>query len=370
MTGLLIGIAAVLVFAILLLIFRIQTLVNVMKGSYTNRVNSSNKFHALGLVLFMTIGLGLFFWYSSVATEHYLPKAVSEHGVKTDLMFWVTMSILCFAFIVTNVFLFVFAYKYQYKANNKAFFYPDNHKLEMIWTVIPAIVMAILVFYGWKEWSEITKQEPKDAVVIEIMGKQFAWQVRYPGKDMTLGNYHFTKIDASNEFGVDFTDKASYDDFMPTELYIPKGKPVLLRVRARDVLHSVFAPHFRLKMDAVPGMPTKFWFVPTKTTETIREELGNPNFNYEIACTEVCGRGHFAMRFIIKVVELDEYNKWYAEQKTFVDLNKEYVLSKAPKELIPLIGKDAPALEAPLQTVIPVVDTTTAIADTTQKLKL
>lgn len=371
MTGLLIGIAAVLVFAILLLIFRIQTLVNVMKGSYSNRVNSSNGFHALGLVIFMTIGLGLFFWYSSIAPEHYLPKAVSEHGVRTDLMFWITMSILCFAFVVTNVFLFVFAYKYQYREDKKAFFFPENHKLEVVWTVIPAIVMAILVSYGWKEWASITKEEPKDSVVIEIMGKQFAWQVRYPGKDMALGNYHFTKIDASNEFGVDFTDKLSYDDFMPTELYIPKGRPVLLRIRARDVLHSVFAPHFRLKMDAVPGMPTKFWFIPTKTTETIREELGKPDFNYEIACTEVCGRGHFAMRFVIKVVEPEQYEKWFAEQKTFVSLNKDYVLSKAPEHLKSLIGVDEPVTAPATSAVIPVADTTQPVmADSTLKLKL
>ncbi|TAH25609.1 MAG: cytochrome c oxidase subunit II [Cytophagales bacterium] len=347
MTGMLISLAVVLVLAILLLIFRIQTLVKVMKGDYQDTVKPSNGYHALGLVIFMVIGFALFFWYSSVASHHYLPKAVSEHGVKTDLMFWVTMSILCFAFIVTNIFLFAFAYKYQYKKDNKALFYPDNHKLEIVWTVIPAIVMAILVFYGWKEWSEITKEAPKDAVVVEIMGKQFAWQVRYPGKDNSFGAYHFTKIDASNEFGLDFSDKSSYDDFIPSELYIPKGKPVLLRIRARDVLHSVFAPHFRLKMDAVPGMPTKFWFTPTKTTAQIREELGNPDFNYEIACTEVCGRGHFAMRFVIKVVEEAEYEEWYKTQKTFVEMNQEYVLSKATSDELKKLVMPQPNNEPP-----------------------
>lgn len=361
MTGLLIGIAAVLVFAILLLIFRVQTLVKVMKGSFNDRVSSSNGFHALGLLLFLIIGLGLFFWYSSVASAHYLPRAASDHGVRTDLMFWITMAVLTFAFVMTNVFLFVFAYKYQYKEGNKAYFYPENHKLEMIWTVIPAIVMAVLVFYGWKEWSAITKDAPKESVVVEIMGKQFAWQVRYPGKDLAFGDYHFTKIDASNEFGIDFNDKASYDDFLPTELYVPKGQPVLLRIRARDVLHSVFAPHFRLKMDAVPGMPTKFWFTPNKTTVQIREELGNPEFNYEIACTEVCGRGHFAMRYVIKVVEPEEYEEWFASQKSFVEMNKEYVLTKAPEFLKSLVGKDEPASITPV-IVIPVLDTTASAA--------
>ena len=166
-------------------------------------------------------------------------------------------------------------------------------------------------------------------------------------------------IVASNEFGIDFKDSASYDDFMPTELFIPKGHPVLLRIRARDVLHSVFAPHFRLKMDAVPGMPTKFWFIPTKTTSQIREEVGNPEFNYEIACTEVCGRGHFAMRFIIKVVEQDEYDVWYAEQKSFVEQNKEYVLTKAPEGLKRLVGE---AVETPASVpVISVADTSSSV---------
>jgi cytochrome c oxidase subunit 2 len=358
MTGVIIAVSVLLVLAILLLIFRIQTLVRVMKGTYDDSVSPTNGYHGLGLIIFLIIGLGLFFWYSSVAPQHYLPRAVSEHGVKTDMLFWFTMTILTIAFVIVNLFLFVFAYKYQYKEGRKAYFYPENHKLEMVWTVIPAIVMAVLVFYGWKEWSEITKEEPKDSVVVEIMGKQFAWQVRYPGKDLQLGNYHFTKIDASNEFGIDFTDKASFDDFLPSELYIPKGKPVLLKIRARDVLHSVFAPHFRLKMDAVPGMPTKFWFVPTKTTKQIREELGNPEFNYEIACTEVCGRGHFAMRFIIKVVEPDEYDSWLASQKTFVEMNKEYVLSKASEELKKLVQ-----IEKEVQpSVQSVVDTTKVLA--------
>jgi cytochrome c oxidase subunit 2 len=360
MTGILISVAVILVIAILLLIFRVQTLVKVMNGTHGNSVSSSNGYQALGLLLFMVIGLGLFFWYSSVASKHYLPEASSVHGVKTDLMFWVTMAILTFAFVITNIFLFAFAYKYRYNEKKKAHFYPDNSKLEVVWTVVPAIVMAILVFYGWREWSEITKEEPKESVLIEIMGKQFAWQVRYPGKDMKLGNYHFTKIDASNEFGLDFTDKSSYDDFMPTEMYVPNGKPVVLKIRARDVIHSVFAPHFRLKMDAVPGMPTKFWFIPTKTTAKMREELGNPDFNYEIACTEVCGRGHFAMRFVIKVVEPAEYNSWYASQKTFVEMNPEYVYNLAPNALKGLIKLDK-KVETPIPNNNPLNDTTTAV---------
>jgi len=308
-----------------------------MRGSYQKTVGMSNRVNGFLLLAVFILGLIGFAWITIHSSQYHLPEASSIHGKKTDLMFWVTMAILCFAFIVTNIFLFFFSWKYQYEEGRKAYFYPENHRLEVIWTVIPAIVMAILVFYGWKEWSEITQQEPKGSEVIEVMGKQFAWQVRYPGADNKLGTYNFKNIDASNEFGIELADSASYDDFIPQQLHMPVGKPVLLRIRARDVLHSVYMPHFRVKMDAVPGMPTKFWFTPTKTTMQMRDELGNPEFNYELACAEICGTGHYAMRFIIVVDELDEYEKWKKEQKTYVASNLDYVMAnrKVIKGLLP-----------------------------------
>jgi cytochrome c oxidase subunit 2 len=119
---------------------------------------------------------------------------------------------------------------------------------------------------------------------------------------------------------------------MAREIHIPKNRPVLLKIRAKDVLHSVFLPHFRVKMDAVPGMPTKFWFVADKTTKEMRAELNNPEFNYELACTEVCGRGHFSMRKILIVEDEADFNKWVASQPTWLSRNREY-LSKVPANL-------------------------------------
>jgi cytochrome c oxidase subunit 2 len=318
-------ISVLLVLAILFLLIRIQTLVSVMKGTYSKRVDSSNKIHAFLFIVFLILGSIAFFWSATSASEYYLPEASSEHGVRTDTLFWLTMGILVFAFIVTNIFLFVFAYRYQYKEGNKAYFYPENHTLELVWTVVPAIVMSILVFYGWKEWSSITKPEPDNSEVIEVFAQQFSWQVRYTGPDGKLGDHNFKLIDATNTLGIDFNDKAAMDDFTAPVLRVPKGKPVLLRIRARDVIHSVFLPHFRIKMDAVPGMPTKFWFTPTKTTKEMREELGNANFNYEMACAEICGRGHFAMRFVVVVEEPEEFEAWKSEQKPISKINAEYV---------------------------------------------
>lgn len=323
--------AAILVIAILVVIFRLQVLSAVLKGRYEQRVGKGNAVNAFLFVAIFVVGLIAFWMSYTDASQHFLPESASLHGVRTDKLFWFIMAILVFAFLVTNALLYVFPFMYKYQEDRRAYYYPDNHKLEMIWTIIPAVVMAGLVFYGYKEWTAITSPAPKDAEVIEVMGKQFAWQVRYPGADNKLGKYDYRLIDAVNEFGMSFEDSASYDDFIPRELHMPKGQPVLLNIRARDVLHSVFLPHFRVKMDAVPGMPTKFWFVPSLTTSEMRVKTGNPNFNYELACTEICGRGHYAMRFIVVVDEPADYEKWKASQATFASLNADYVAEKAPK---------------------------------------
>jgi cytochrome c oxidase subunit 2 len=140
-------------------------------------------------------------------------------------------------------------------------------------------------------------------------------------------------IDASNEFGLDLSDKNTFDDFKSLELHLPKGKEIQLKIRAKDVLHSVFLPHFRLKMDAVPGMHTTFKFVATKSTADMREETGNPNFNYEMACTEICGRGHFSMKFPVFVHDtVEDYEKWMASQEAWLKQNPEY-LQRVPVEL-------------------------------------
>lgn len=325
MNSLIIGLAVVLILSILFLLFRIQALVTIVKGSH-KRVGMSNRINgALMLIVPITL-LALTVWYSPIAAKSFLPEASSEHGIATDNLFWTSITIISLMFLITNAGLFWFAYRYQYKEGRQASFFHDNTRLEVFWTIVPAVIMALLVFFGWKTWSDIMREPPKEAVQVEIMGKQFAWQVRYPGKDGKLGNHDFRLIDdvAGNEFGIDFDDKASNDDFLARELYIPKGQPVLFKIRARDVLHSVFAPHFRVKMDAVPGMPTQFHFVPTKTTEEMRTQLNNPEFNYELACTEICGRGHFAMKFTIVVVEPEEFKKWYAEQTPFLETNPQF----------------------------------------------
>ena len=333
MMSLIIGLGALLVLIILYLIFRVGSLVNIAKGKPDDRVSPNNGVHATLFMVFMLAGLGGFFWYSYTFFNDYTLPVASEHGVKTDHLFWITMGVTVVAFTIISIVMFIFLYSYQYDKNRKAKFFPDNHYLELTWTIIPAIVLAVLIFTGLSAWNKITAPASDEAEVIELVAQQFAWTARYPGvKDNELGNYNFKMIDPVNEFGLDLSDKNTFDDFKSLELHLPKGKEVLLKIRAKDVLHSVFLPHFRVKMDAVPGMPTQFKFIPTLTTAEMRDKIGNQNFNYELACTEICGRGHFSMKMTVVVDEPEAYEAWKKSQEAWLKLNPDY-LNKVPAAL-------------------------------------
>jgi len=342
-----IGLGVVLVLAILFMIFRIGGLMGVAKDK--NAEDPWNNINAILFMVFMIAGLAGFFWYSVKHMGTYEPPVASEHGQVTDDLFWITMWVTVFAFTIIFIAMFWFTYTYRYNKNRRAEFFADNHFLEITWTVIPAIVLALLIFKGLRVWNDITSPASKDAVVVEVVGQQFFWSVRYPGaKDKVLGHHNYKLIDASNEFGLDLTDKNSFDDFKSGTLYLPKGREVLLKIRAKDVIHSVFLPHFRVKMDAVPGMETQFKFTPTKTTEEIREEMNNPAYNYEMACTEVCGKGHFSMKFPVIVVEAEEYDKWMASQESWLKQNPDYM------KYVPANLKEAAMIKAGLPMTAPV----------------
>jgi cytochrome c oxidase subunit II len=338
MFNLLIFFGVFFIIAIIFLLFRIQGLIGVVKGKRKEEidtdevVNKNNRTNAILLMVFMVVGITVLIWYSFGNFGEYFIPIASEHGERTDNLFWITTGITGFVFILTNILLFYFSYKYRYKKEKKALFYPDNIKLEIVWTLVPAVVLTSLVIGGLQTWSNIMGEPPQDAEVVEMLGYQFAWRARYPGPDGKFGAHDYRLITAVNEFGLDLSDQAAFDDFIPREIYLPVNRPVVFRIRARDVIHSVFAPHFRLKMDAVPGMTTRFWFVPNKTTRDMRNELNNPDFNYEIACAEVCGRGHFSMRIVVVVVEEDEYRNWYGQQRSFLAMNPD-LISQVPEAL-------------------------------------
>lgn len=370
----LIGILAI-VFIVLtvMVVGKTQSLISGTKNTSATEesaVGSSNNTNAIALIVFWIIAVIAFIWSFVSSKKHFLPEASSIHGKETDFWFWVSMSVITVPFLLVNTLLFFFAYKYRYRKGKMATFYPHNNKLEVIWTVIPAIVMAGLVFTGLIVWNNITSDAPADAEEIEIMGKQFGWEIRYPGVDNNkLGRYDYRLIDdaTQNVQGIDFTDPNSFDDFTSsTEMHIPKGKPVKLKIRARDVLHSVFIPHMRVKMDAVPGMPTTFWFVADKSTNDMRQELGNPDFDYEIACTEICGRSHFAMKLKLVVDEEADFVKWKKDQKPFLTQNPSFI-EKVPAALKAKAMKYLPVEET--ETAASTSDSTSAVGSASAMLK-
>jgi cytochrome c oxidase subunit II len=334
MTSLIIILSVALVLGILYMIFRVGNLISIAKGRKADvRVEPNNSIHAKLFIVFMVLSLALFFWYSFKNFHRYQLPIASEHGLRTDTLFWITMVVTVVAFTIISIVMFIFLYQYQYKEGRKAKFYPDNHYLELTWTIVPAVVLTILIITGLRAWNDITGPASKEAEVIEIVGQQFAWTARYPGKDNQLGSYNYKNIDAINEFGLEIRkDKNTFDDFKSLELHLPVNKEILLKIRAKDVLHSVFLPHFRVKMDAVPGMPTQFKFIATKTTEQMRAELSNPNFNYELACTEICGRGHFSMKMSVVVEDQESYERWKASQEAWLKQNPDE-MKNIPEEL-------------------------------------
>jgi len=232
-------------------------------------------------------------------------------------MLFVTLIITGIVFVITQFLLFWFAYKYQEDTNRKVFFFAHSTKLELIWTAIPAIALTVLVVFGLRNWFFFTGEPPKNAMVVEVTGKQFGWIFRYAGKDAIFGKRYYKNVDpATNSVGIVWDDKYAQDDILTEQtMYIVKGTPVKLILGSRDVIHDVGLSHFRLKMDAVPGIPTTMWFTPIYTTKEMQEKTDNPNFQYEISCDQICGNGHYSMKGIIQVVDQEEYDMWMAKQK-------------------------------------------------------
>jgi cytochrome c oxidase subunit 2 len=307
-----------LIFVVIFQIAKASEHVSVLKGEEESR-KQSNKINGFLMVAFLVLGfVGVYVCNEYLFSKTLLAQpAASVQGEKLDEMLWVTLAITGIVFVITQVLLFWFAYKYQEQENRKPFFFAHSTKLELIWTAIPAITLTILVVFGLRNWFFFTGEPPKNAMVVEVTGKQFGWIFRYAGKDAVFGKKYYKNIDpATNAVGIVWDDKYSQDDILTEQtMYVVKGTPVKLIIGSRDVVHDVGLSHFRLKMDAVPGIPTTMWFTPKYTTKEMKEITGNPNFAYEISCDQMCGNGHYSMKGIIEVVDQEEYDMWMAKQK-------------------------------------------------------
>ncbi len=341
---LLLGFLIVVLLAIVVVqIGKVSELAAKIRGEEEVQEATNNRQGLLSLIFMIVFLVGV-----TVSGIHYKdwylgfgPHAsASEHGGSIDSMFQVTLFFTGIVFVITHILLFYFAYRYRGSRRRKASFVPHDDKLELVWTAAPAIVMAFLVISGLDTWNEVMAdiKPGDDYMEIEAVGEQFGWNIRYPGADGLLGERSYKLISGDNPIGQNWKDLKNKDDFHATEIVLPVGKRVRVRITSKDVLHNFYLPHFRVKMDAVPGMPTYFVFTPKKTTEEYRNELSNyktyqqpadpadPNgeqlwqrFDYELACAELCGKGHFSMKRIVKIVSEDEYLAWVEKQQSFYE---------------------------------------------------
>jgi cytochrome c oxidase subunit 2 len=297
--------------------------------------DSDNKFNGKLMLLFGVLFIGFFFWQVDRWQDNSLPGAASVHGLKVDQLWDYNIFLITFVFVITNLVLFYFAYKYSGKKATKAVFLAHDNRLEMAWTIAPAIVLAGIIIFGLKYWNEITNRSiDPNKVTIELYAKQFDWSARYAGKDKTLGLTDYRQIDGGNSVGLDTLDAAGYDDIIvKNEFHIPVNKEIEFKMRSRDVIHSAFMPHFRAQMNCVPGMITEFRFTPNKTTADMRKDpyviqlmkgindaraLQNKEpveFEYTLLCNKICGASHYNMQMTIVVDSENEYNAWLAKQK-------------------------------------------------------
>ncbi len=332
MSGFIVITLIILVFIIIYQIGKASEYASVIRGEEKAKAQTNR---TIGWLLLLMFPLGCWgIWEChEIFKDRMLPIAACKSGENYDMMFNITTLVTGIVFFATQFVLFWFAFRFQDNGKRTSFFFSHDNKLEVIWTTIPAIVMAILVAIGLRNWFDVTSPAPPEATVVEVVGKQFNWIIRYPGKDNELGKRDFRKInDANNILGLDWSDPHNADDIIAQngELHIVVNKPVKLLIGSRDVIHDVGLTHFRLKMDAVPGITTTLWFTPTITTEDMKKRTNNPDFVYEISCDQMCGKGHYSMRGTIIVETQAEHDKWMASQQTYYSGNNPAAAPAAP----------------------------------------
>ena len=316
MTNVLIAVVVLLTIAAMVQLVRVNELLSEITNKDNNEVTDED--NNKNGILFLIIGFGFlaFVIWQMITWDHLLlPPASSVHGAEIDTLMKVSMTLILVVFFALSPMLLYFAYKYRGKSGNKAYFFAHNNKLEIVWTVVPTIILTALIIYGLRTWDRAMNPDITDATVIEVYSKQFDWTARYSGDDNILGEANYKLVEGRNTLGVDINDENASDDIVVREVHLPVNKPVLLKFRSRDVIHSAFLPHFRVQMNCVPGLSTQFAFTPTKTTQEMKEAEGE-DFEYVLLCNKICGSAHFNMQMKFVVESEEDYNKWIASQKT------------------------------------------------------
>ena len=232
---------------------------------------------------------------------YWAPEAATVGAKKIDTLLNFIFYLTAAVFVLTQSVYIYYLVKYRKRPGSKAYYSHGNNKLEIIWTAIPTAIFLGLVIYSNRLWAELHSPPPEGAVKVDVVSYQFGWDMRYAGADGQLGKVDVHSYSVDNKFGLVPDDAAGDDDFASTELVIPVNKPVHIYLHSRDVIHSFYVPQFRLYQAAVPGRTIAWvWFEPTRTG------------NFELACSQICGSGHYNMKAPIRVVSQEEFEKWQA----------------------------------------------------------
>ncbi len=350
MTSLLVIVVLVLLAVALWQLTKIFDLTQVGTSNIDDsQIATDNDNNVQGYLMFGFVAFIYIFTIYSLLAWGDLPlhTPASEHGKDVDSLMGISFTLIFIVQAITQVLLHYFAFKYRGNKDNKALFFADNNKLEAVWSVIPAVVLAGLILYGLYAWNNIMfVDEDEDVIEIELYAQQFKWTARYAGADNVLGKANVRLIEGVNAVGVDLSDPNAQDDFVVSELHIPKGKKIHFKFRSQDVLHSAYMPFFRAQMNCVPGMVTEFSFTPTYTSAEYRElpfmvekvdrinklrakqseklvaegktALDPYTFDYLLLCNKICGASHYNMQMKIVVDTPEEYKKWLSDKVALV----------------------------------------------------
>jgi cytochrome c oxidase subunit 2 len=248
-----------------------------------------------------------------------MPPAASSHAAEIDQMSVLVHWLMLVLFVGWGAFFLFVLVRFRRGANPKADYAGAKGKIAKSTEIAVAIVeVALLLFYAIPAWATRVREFPaeNEATVVRVIGAQFAWNVHYAGADGKFGRTDVKLVTAENPIGLDRrSDPNAKDDITDiNNLHLPVNRPVLVRLSSMDVIHSFGLYEMRVKQDAIPGMQIPVWFIPTVTTDDMRRNLGKPNFEYEIACSQLCGLGHYRMRGVVIVQTADDFQKWMAEQ--------------------------------------------------------
>lgn len=256
--------------------------------------------------------LAILIWILSIVVvglgvRRWLPAAASVQGPGVDRMINFTMFAAGGFILIGHTLLGYMIWRFS--RHPQALLPRASARAEKRWMILPVIVMAVVaeggvLALGLPVWvNYYTSQAPSNALTVEIVTEQFAWNVRYAGADGKFGRTDPNLIRESSAIGLDEKDPASKDDVIDQGVVrVVLNRPVKIRLRSKDVLHSFFLPNLRVKQDSVPGMTIEFWFTPNKAGE------------FELACAELCGLGHWEMRGLLRVLTAEEFEKWMKEQ--------------------------------------------------------